>query len=384
MKRKNIIINIIYLLIISSCNSQQKENYLNINSKKDSSNLMIGKDELKNNQNIMKLNIKEIKEYLDKQERIESDEIEFQNPHILSDKDLQLTFPIVKKALLNNGYNDEFFFGRLNDIFELKENKNMYNFAKYFDVSCLKWDDKDFFNKSFWIDRQQYIMINFENKVITDVFSLKEILEVNHDSLKLIVPQRIISRNMYLFNNNRAYFKWLILNDKYFMQSLVTIFGYYDDKELLKWVVENTKFDGNNPNQLDKIFWNKKCDGTAKLNLEIFPVLKEIITPEGTNYLETLKMYVMYLLEDKNKRNELSLQNRAKLLAHLVYFGEQYRYDKNYNDKSYFMQRIWMRDIDDSIKKEIIKNNYYNLPDYKNLYVKSEEYQNALADENGG
>ncbi|MBF7092076.1 hypothetical protein IUY40_11045 [Flavobacterium sp. ALJ2] len=384
MKRKNIIINMIYLLIISSCNSQQKENYLNINSKKDSSNLMIGKDQLKNNQNNMKLNIKEIKEYLDKQERIESDEIEFQNPHILSDKDLQLTFPIVKKALLNNGYHDEFFFGRLNDIFELKENKSMYNFAKYFDVSCLKWDDKDFFNKSFWIDRQQYIVINFENKVITDIFSLKEILEVNHDSLKLIVPQRIISRNMYLFNDSRAHFKWLLLNDKNFMQSLVTTFGYYDDKELLKWVVENTKFDSNNPNQLDKIFWNKKCDGTVKLNLEIFPVLREIIKPEGTNYFEALKMYVMYLLEDKDKRNELSLQDRAKLLAHLVYFGEQYRYDEKYKDKSYFMQRIWMRDIDDSVKKEIIKNNYYNLPNYKKLYEKSEEYQNALADENGG
>ena len=196
--------------------------------------------------------------------------------------------------------------------------------------------------------------------------------------------QILIARNMYLFNDSRAHLKWLILNDEYFMQSLVTSFGYYDDKELLKWVVENTKFDSNNPKELDKIFFNKKCDGTVKLNLEIFPVLKEIIKPGDANYFEALKMYVMYLLEDKDKRNELSLQDRSKLLAYLVYFGEQYRYDKNYNDKSYFMQRIWMRDIDDSVKKEIIRNNYYNLPDYKNLYAKSKEYQNALADENGG
>ncbi|MBP4136757.1 hypothetical protein [Flavobacterium geliluteum] len=48
------------------------------------------------------------------------------------------------------------------------------------------------------------------------------------------------------------------------------------------------------------------------------------------------------------------------------------------------MQRIWMRDIDGSVQKEIIRNNYYNLPDYKNLFIKSEEYQNTLADENGG
>jgi hypothetical protein len=132
----------------------------------------------------------------------------------------------------------------------------------------------------------------------------------------------------------------------------------YDDKELLKWVVENTKFDSNNPAELDELFWNKKCNGTVKLNLEIFPVLKEIITPEEPQYLEALKEYVMYLLADKDKRNELSLQDRSKLLAHLVYFGEQYRYDKNYNDKSYFMQRISLFVLDGSIEKEVERNNF--------------------------
>ena len=196
--------------------------------------------------------------------------------------------------------------------------------------------------------------------------------------------QTLVARNMYLFNDSRAYFKWLILNDKYFMQSLVTTFGYYEDKELLKWVVENTKFDKDNPKDLDQIFWNKKCDGTVKLNLGIFPVLKEIIIPEDVKYFEALKAYTMYLLEEKNKRNKLSLQDRSKLLAHLVYFGEQYCYDNNYNDQSFFMQRIYLFDLDGSIEKEIERNNFYNLPNYTNLYKKSEKYRGELVDENGG
>nr|WP_315222342.1 hypothetical protein [uncultured Flavobacterium sp.] len=122
----------------------------------------------------------------------------------------------------------------------------------------------------------------------------KDIPNLNQERKNNI--QTLVARNMYLFNDSRAHLKWLILNDEYFMQSLVTSFGYYEDKELLKWVVENTKFDRNNPNELDKIFWNKKCDGTAKLNLEIFPILKEIIKPGDANYFEALKMYVMYLL----------------------------------------------------------------------------------------
>lgn len=196
--------------------------------------------------------------------------------------------------------------------------------------------------------------------------------------------QTVVARNMYLFNDSHAYFKWLILNDENFMSSLVTTFGYCDDKELLKWVAENTKFDSTNPQDLDKLFWNKKCDGTVKINLNFFPVLKEIITPKDVKYFEALKTYTMYLLEEKSKRNELSLQNRAKLLAYLVYFGEQYRYDNNYNDQSFFMQRISLFDLDGSIEKEIERNNFYNLPNYQNLYKKSEKYRGELVDENGG
>src|SRR5690606_6643616 len=31
----------------------------------------------------------------------------------------------------------------------------------------------------------------------------------------------LVARNMYLFNDNRSQYKWLILNDEYFMESLV-------------------------------------------------------------------------------------------------------------------------------------------------------------------
>jgi hypothetical protein len=166
------------------------------------------------------------------------------------------------------------------------------------------------------------------------------------------------------------------------MRSLVTTFGYFDDKELLKWVVDKTKFNADFE-ELDKIFWNKKCDGTVKLNTTIYPVLQEIITPENANnYFEPLKNYVMYLLSDENQT--LSTKDKANLLAHLVYFGEQYRYDKKYEDKSYFMQRIVFYDLSGDIKKEIEKNNYYNLSEYKNLYIKSKEYEEELINENGG
>jgi hypothetical protein len=330
--------------------------------------------------------------------------------------DIEILEDECSKILLSNGYiapTEENFNKRINKIFnKLHNNKNLF-YINTFDIckGVSSFADSDGFRPNIFISKSKKLIvdqlfiaeitdyeelyppiIDIEKKINTKfkdkngdnvyVTRWKDVKDLAVQRRKNI--QTLVARNMYLFNDSKAHFKWLILNDENFMRNLVTTFGYYDDKELLKWVVENTKFDSNNPKELDKIFWNKKCDRTAKLNLEIFPVLKEIIKPGDANYFETLKSYVMYLLEDKDKRNELSLQDRSKLLAHLVYFGEQYRYDKHYNDQSYFMQRIWMRDIDDSVKKEIIRNNYYNLPDYKNLYEKSEEYQNALVDENGG
>ncbi|TWP31577.1 hypothetical protein ETU08_00580, partial [Apibacter muscae] len=55
--------------------------------------------------------------------------------------------------------------------------------------------------------------------------------------------QLLISRNKYLFNDDKSQFAWLITNDAQFMRSLVTTFGYTEDKKLLNWVIENTDLD---------------------------------------------------------------------------------------------------------------------------------------------
>ncbi|MXO29497.1 MULTISPECIES: hypothetical protein [unclassified Apibacter] len=50
--------------------------------------------------------------------------------------------------------------------------------------------------------------------------------------------QRLISRNKYLFNDDKSQFPWLVTHDEFFIESLVTTFGYTEDKKLLKWVME--------------------------------------------------------------------------------------------------------------------------------------------------
>ncbi|WP_445722396.1 hypothetical protein [Flavobacterium sp.] len=408
MKTKKIII-IYFSFFIISCNSQQKENSEKNNKIENTENHKKNKDSI-----------------IDKMSKVLTKQIQFGysvsndvtdiKHYQFNDDDIEVLENECSKILLSNGYKsptDEVFNNRVNNIFStIHFNKNI-SYINLFDV-CKKtasFSDSDGFRPNIFISKSKKLVVDqlllpeiinyeelyptikdIENKVNTKFTSnngdniyvtrWKDVSDLDQQRKKNI--ETLVARNMYLFNDSKAHFKWLILNDETFMRSLVTTFGYYDDNELNKWVVENTTFDDDKPKALDELFWNKRCSGTVKINLEVFPILKEIIEPNDRNYFEALKMYVMYLMEEKDKRNELSLQDRAKLLAHLVYFGEQYRYDTNFNNKSYFMQRIWMRDLDGSIQKEIVKNNYYNLPDYQNLYKKSEEYQDVLVDENGG
>lgn len=389
------------------CQNKKSNNHLNF----------IGFDKIKNN-NVTK---NCLEKQLNRGYRKYFNEAGVEIPQKTFDlSDIDITVQMGKKILISNGYNfisTNKFYQKIKDIFDRIVEPNSdksYLYVNYFDDCDRKFNyypyDGTDHNGTYIIKRESFItdfyfipqlidykkefpeVIKLENS-INKKYKNKEGEEITIELWKEFPDlanqrknniQTLVARNMYLFNDSRAHFKWLILNDEYFMQSLVTTFGYYEDKELLKWVIENTKFDKHNPKDLDQIFWNKKCNGTVKLNLKIFPVLKEIIKPNGVDYFEALKQYVMYLLEEKEKRNELSIAERSKLLAHLVYFGEQYRYDRNYNNQSFFMQRIALFDLDGSIEKEIERNNFYNLPNYKSLYEKSKEYQGELTDENGG
>ncbi|MDR7212202.1 hypothetical protein [Flavobacterium piscis] len=331
--------------------------------------------------------------------------------------ELEAAVQIADEVLKSNGFKEldkEDFNQKVKNVFGRiidPKSKSIFLHVNFFDKcdrEFVMYNNNEIDYDGIFIEKQRKIILKFyyipelidyqkQYSKLNNIENTKIIRKSSIDNLEIEIPhwkdipnlkdqrkkniQTLVARNMYLFNDSRAYFKWLLLNDQNFMQRLVTIFGYYDDKELLKWVVENTKFDSNNPNELDKIFWNKKCDGTVKLNTEIYSLLKEIINSNDPKCLEALKEYVNYLLMESDQKNDLSIKDRANLLAHLVYFGEQYRYDQKYNDQSFFMQRIELLDLGGVLRKEIERNNFYNLPNYKNLYKKSEEYQEALIQE---
>ena len=203
---------------------------------------------------------------------------------------------------------------------------------------------------------------------------------------------------MYLFNDNKAQYKWLILNDQYFMESLVKTFGYTQDLDLLKWVVERTKFDKNNPQDYGKLFWIKQCDGSLKLHANTFKMLQKLYQPSDSSEnrftLDNIKNYIEYFADFNNKNMDVSNEERIKILANLAYFAEQYKYDKRfvsgYGDNSMIMGRL--RFFSSNKDVEILKkNNYFGLPkfkewwdnaDYDEYYVTECEYLGTCGKDN--
>jgi len=84
---------------------------------------------------------------------------------------------------------------------------------------------------------------------------------------------KLVHRNKYLFNDNRSSFRWLCLNDEFFLTSLVLTFGYVEDKELNKYVLEKQL--RGEISQFGKVFWYQGCDGKLFFHNQMIDIIKQ-------------------------------------------------------------------------------------------------------------
>lgn len=172
--------------------------------------------------------------------------------------------------------------------------------------------------------------------------------------------QSIVARNKYLFNNSKADFVWLKTNDEVFLKSLVKTFGYVKDPELLSFVLNS---DYKNPPELEKILWNKRCSGEIVFNKEVMDVISHSKSEEQRSYLAAIQEYIVK--EILNKKSSMSFAKKAEILGKLAYYGEKMG-EKVGMQYQFFSS---LNSIDGKqYEHEFKKNNYYHLPDFKNVW----------------
>lgn len=318
-------------------------------------------------------------------------------------EDLEISIELLDSILKKDGYNliDDFYskvkavFGNIklfDNIYFLKTDNKCYNSNE-----ILYNDSEGFkFNLYFSIDKKLMIgqyaipeLIDYRTKYpeiskIEDTISVtkkdkegeniyvtrwRDISDLKEQRKKNI--ETLVARNKYLFNDDKDSFDWLIKNDAFFMEQLVKRFGYTQDFELLEWVIKKTHYDKNYPEDYGSLFWVKNCDGSIKLHSNTFKILQKLYNVKTAyQILEDIKGYINYLGdEEQSKKEELTEEQRIKILANIAYFGEQYKYT---DDSPYQMMGRLRYFLSDSQVDILVKNKYFNLPKFKEWWDKAD------------
>ena len=318
-------------------------------------------------------------------------------------EDLEISIELLDSILKKDGYN-------LIDNFDSKVKAVFGNIKLFDNIYFLKTDNKCYnsneilyndsegfkFNLYFSIDKKLMIgqyaipeLIDYRTKYpeiskIEDTISVtkkdkegeniyvtrwRDISDLKEQRKKNI--ETLVARNKYLFNDDKDSFDWLIKNDAFFMEQLVKRFGYTQDFELLEWVIKKTHYDKNSPEDYGSLFWVKNCDSTIKLHSNTFKVLQKLYNVKTAyQILEDIKGYINYLGdEEQSKEEDLTEEQRIKILANIVYFAEQYKYTNNSSHQMMGRLRYFLSDSQVDI---LIKNKYFNLPKFKEWWDKAD------------
>jgi len=342
-----------------------------------------------------------IKEYYKKHlasNSSKNSEFEEEEDYTINEKDVNLMIPVLAQGLKDNGFkplNNEEYKLKLNEIFNLSDNDECstlfrhQRFSTYVIQDCKNMSSTECDNNAKLMEFMYEDNVFFINEMnaITSLPKVELFTKLKNDKIIIDIPEKIVYRNLFLFNNDNSKFLWLLKNDTKFMENLVKVFGYTKNASLLKWVIEKTKFNEKNPQDFGKLFWVKICNGKFKLHADTFRILQKLHMPndpsENRFIIDNIKNYLEFLGRDKS--TDLTRNEKLKLMANLAYFAEQYNYDKRFNDDNKMMARL--RYFLNNTDFEILKgNNYFSLPkfkewwdaaDYDAYYVGECEYEGS-------
>ena len=194
-----------------------------------------------------------------------------------------------------------------------------------------------------------------------DIIKWKDVKNLNE--IQFTNSQKLIHRNKYLFNDDKASLTWLKFNDKLFLESLVKTFGYTKDKSL---VIHVLRKDYKNIDEFEKILWNKKCDGKIVFNKDVMDVITESSSEDQKKYLLAISNYIVK--EQNNRNTELSknLAKKSEILGKLAYYGT--KIGEKHNMYYDFFSILGSDEGGERYDNDFKKNNYYGISDFKEIW----------------
>ncbi len=326
-------------------------------------------DSVNKSNKIDMVEVNKIENMLKKQSELETEQTE--GEYILTTKDLDILSDLLIIDLKNHAYkiiSDSEFISITNNIFGINTKCPNY---KGFEQRYLVYHgnimdgDQETLNSNLYEPYVETGNLFFDkkNKLITYFTLLKNIVSLKNKTYSLHTPPLIISRNKYLFNDDKASFVWLKFNDKPFLESLVKTFGYVKNKELLQWVLENNY---KNIQEFEKILWNEKCDGKIIFNKEVIDIIQLFPKEKQKEYLIQISNYILEEMQRTQSVLKNNFSQEAEILGKLSYYGEKIgeKIDMPYQ----CFQILTINEGGKEFEEEFKRQNYYNIPDFKDVW----------------
>lgn len=380
---KNIVPYLMFCLIC--CNGQDKNNGVKTNKMEKPQDL---------------ITLTTVQDYITKQSNIETEENEPENPYVLSKNDYNISKSLIAVGLKNNGFkflSQSEFNKKLTEIFKLTDIKNcnniklidnhytLFGYAMDGSVNTLLNNQYELFSST------HNLFLNNDDKFLSQMFLVKDLVKVENKNYKVTIPQFLIARNKYLFNDSKGDLAWLLANDKEFLKILVMRFGYDKETQINKMVLEDLyrEYSSANHNiseKLGEIFFVKDCEGNLKIRKGLLEFVASNTTKDDDRFIYALGNYLDYLFkEDKDKifdeqpSSKFSLDEKAKIVAYVANIESPafYKFKPMNSNKAWHNVGTALYNITSAhpeILKIIEKSNYYGLISLKEI-IESTQFE---------
>lgn len=338
-------------------------------------------------------------------------------------KDLEATESIISKELEDSGYKKsgtEEFIKKINTIF--KRVIDPKSESKYLHINfgdkCSK--DFKFFKNSNSVDINPYSTYIFKNGLfISDLYSIPEIMDYtkipeslqfekdaeNNNHIKdvkiyywkevtglkeqrKVNIQRIIARNMYLFNDNKTYIIWLVTHDKNFIKLLVKNFGYDKEPKFNEMLI-NEYIQPKDQYKIGELIFAKNCNKELEVRDGILQSLADTYQKSSNpKDLFGLMEFCSKLLET-DEYNSYSEKEKIKMVAYLAntydfLFKKNHRNQEGWDPRwnilgAYFEDDSRSKIKWSQLKEEMQRNNYYSLSNLKEVISYAEGFDSVGA-----
>ena len=413
---RKILISCIQVLVLFSCQGQENKTAIQLNNgNKEATTKPIEKST--ENKPVMnnEIDLKKIAEHIELQKRVFVEDHTPENEYVATREDLDLQQPLIEKTLLNSGYKfPEYaeFRERVKYLFGIDLDKSketivtLYplRFANLRGVAYTDEEIKGNVSKTMTFDQYKYtfayyewnLFIDKERKIITPMVFLEDLIKINSiDKKEYAIKQnlKVITLNKYLMYGDKAGLIYLLSREKEMAHDLLLNFNFDKEDKINKSVLDSLyneyKSEGYRFGQEVRslIFVdNFKTDDKLYIREGILKTIEHITNENEGTYAINLIDSTLNLLRELDKSDLTKAQkgysykkigyiaNTCDPLFRKYHLSKTVRWGRGNILGAYHASLIDDLEPWYDLKNTFIENNYYNLPNLKEMVDYAEQF----------